>query len=47
MFLLVAILVWSAVIGWRARRLGPRESVQLLVGIAVAVVVQYYAFGPK
>ncbi len=47
MFVVLAILAWSTLLGLRARRFGPRENGFLLGGIAAAVAVQYFVFGPS
>jgi hypothetical protein len=47
MFLVLAVLVWSVLLGLLARRFGPLEEMLLLAGIAAAVAVQYFVFGPS
>ena len=47
MFLVATVLACSVLIGQKARRFGPREHLLLLSAIMVAVVVQYFVFGPS
>jgi hypothetical protein len=46
-FLVVAVLLWSILLGLRAKRFGAREEALLVAGIVAAVAIQYVAFGPS
>ena len=47
MFLILALLLISILIGLRATRFGPLEEVVLLGSIAAAVAIQYFILGPS
>jgi hypothetical protein len=47
MFFVVAILVWSILIGLATSKFGRLEQGLLLIGIMSAVLVQYFLIGPS
>ena len=47
MFLVLALIGWTVVVGLAARRFGPLQQALLVAGIVAAMVAQFFIFGPS
>lgn len=47
MFLVIAIIAWTVVLGLAARRFGPVQEALLVAGIVAAMAAQFFIFGPS